>query len=168
MGTLMKGEKIREIGTHILALYYKKKYFEKYKLILDEIEELKKFLKDLTLREFYEEIGIEFTCTAADLDNHILRFFNHKTTPDLPIVYAIQMTGSLPLAFESQHWKRNWGKYYVHYEKSRREIDLIKDGVGCQFSDGGVLDNFPVRFLDNPKMRPKYFAHPRNKFSSSG
>ena len=54
---------------------------------------------ELTMRELYEVNGKEFTCTSVDTDSQILRFFNHKTTPDLPACRAIQMTGSFPVAF---------------------------------------------------------------------
>lgn len=53
----------------------------------------------MTMKQFYQLNQIEFTCTAVDIDNHILRFFNHKTTPNLPVVKAVQMTGSFPVAF---------------------------------------------------------------------
>jgi predicted acylesterase/phospholipase RssA len=55
------------------------------------------------------------------------------------------MSGSFPIAFLSLSWKKEWGKYYIHYEKSRREIDL----TGHKFTDGGLLANFPLKFLDN-------------------
>ena len=93
-----------------------------------------------------------------DIDSHVLRFFNHKTTPDLPVVKAVQMTGSFPVAFEALKWKKEWGKYYIHYERHRKEIDL----TGHQFTDGGMLANFPIKYLDNEEMRPMYFAHKPN------
>ena len=77
-------------------------------------------MEKITLKQLYEENHIQFTVTSIDLNSHILRFFNHKTTPDLPVCYAIQMSGSFPVAFEAQKWKKEWGKYYVHYEFSRR------------------------------------------------
>lgn len=55
------------------------------------------------------------------------------------------MTGSFPIAFEAQVWKPEWGKYYIHYEGVRREVDV----VGCRFTDGATLANFPVKYLDN-------------------
>ena len=67
------------------------------------------------------------------------------------------MSGSFPIAFESQKWEQEWGKYYIHYGKTRREIDLTNK----RFTDGGMLANFPLKYLDNERMRPKYFAHPR-------
>lgn len=90
-----------------------------------------------------------------DITNHILRFFNHKTTPDLPVVNAVQMTGSFPVAFKASYWKREWGKYYIYYENIRREVDL----EGCKFTDGGMLANFPIDYIDNNVMRPMYFSH---------
>ena len=65
------------------------------------------------------------------------------------------MTGSFPAAFLSLKWNKDWGKYYVHYDKTRREIDL----EGHHFTDGGLLANFPLKFLDNEKFREKYFSH---------
>jgi hypothetical protein len=43
--------------------------------------------------------GIEFTVTSVDMHDRILRFFNHKTTPYLPVCKAVQMTASYPIAF---------------------------------------------------------------------
>ena len=109
----------------------------------------------LTMAELYEVNGKEFTCTSVDTKAQILRFFNHKTTPDLPACIAIQMTGSFPVAFQAKKWKKEWGKYYVHFKSSRREIDI----TGHRFTDGGMLANFPVKYLNNEDMRPMYFSH---------
>lgn len=65
------------------------------------------------------------------------------------------MTGSFPVAFEAQSWQSAWGKYYIHYDYIRKEIDL----TGCKFTDGGTLANFPIKYLDNEDMRPMYFSH---------
>jgi hypothetical protein len=58
------------------------------------------------MQQYYKLTKIEFTCTSVDLDGKILRFFNHKTTPDLPVCRAVQMTGSFPVGFKAQHWKK--------------------------------------------------------------
>ena len=34
--------------------------------------------------------------------------------------------------------------------------------TGHQFTDGGMLANFPIKYLDNEEMRPMYFAHKPN------
>jgi hypothetical protein len=31
--------------------------------------------------------------------------------------------------------------------------------TGHNFTDGGLLANFPLKFLDNEKFREKYFSH---------
>ena len=33
---------------------------------------------------------------------------------------GVQMTSSFPVAFAAQKWKKEWGKYYVHYDNIRR------------------------------------------------
>lgn len=111
------------------------------------------------MKDFYEMTGVEFTVTSVDINSQILRFFNHKTTPDLPVHKAVIMTGSFPVAFEALKWRKEWGKYYIHYENWRREIDL----EGHQFTDGGMLANFPMMFFDNESMRPMYFTHKSNE-----
>lgn len=109
----------------------------------------------MTMKDLYEITGVEFTCTSVDITNHILRFFNHKTTPNLPVIKAVKMSSAYPIAFEPTYWDKNWGKYYIHYENIRREVDL----EGCKFTDGGMLANFPIDFIDNQEMRPMYFSH---------
>ena len=60
----------------------------------------------VTMKELYKKNHKEFTCTTVDLDDQIIRFLNHKTSPDLPVCYAVQMTGSFPVAFKTQKWKK--------------------------------------------------------------
>lgn len=58
----------------------------------------------MTAKEYYCLNGVQLTFTSVDLDNKVLRLFNHKTTPNLPICKAVQMTGSFPVAFKSCYW----------------------------------------------------------------
>ena len=57
------------------------------------------------MEQFYALTGVEFTVTGTDITSRILRFFNHKTTPSLPVYKAVILTGSFPVAFEAQKWK---------------------------------------------------------------
>ena len=107
------------------------------------------------MREYYILNPIELTCTSVDLDNKVLRLFNHKTTPDLPICKAIQMTGSFPVGFKAQRWKREWGYYHVHHKDKLTVIDI----TGHEFTDGGLLANFPIKYFDNKTIRQCYFSH---------
>lgn len=121
-------------------------------------EDLDFLTKRLTMKTFYDLCGVEFTVTSVDLNAQQLRFFNHKTTPLLPVSKAVLMSGSFPIAFESLAWRKEWGKYYIHYGIKRKEIDLTDH----KFTDGGMLANFPMIFLDNEEMRPMYFSHRPN------
>lgn len=171
LGSLMNGQSIINIAKEYLEIYWenfrkkenwedqKKKWSKKTRV---NFEDKVSWAENVTMKEFFEITDIEFTCTSVDVKNHILRFFNHKTTPDLPVKMAVLMTGSFPVAFESQKWKPEWGKYYVHYSNTRKEITL--DGIN--FTDGGMLANFPVKFLDNEKMRPMYFSFIKNDKTS--
>lgn len=76
---------------------------------------------EINMRQYYILTqGVEFTCTTVDLDDHILRFLNHKTTPYVPVCKAVQMTSAFPVAFKALKWEPQWGKYYIHYLAIRR------------------------------------------------
>lgn len=77
-------------------------------------------LSNLNFQELYDLTGIEYTATAVDITSYILRFFNQKTSPHLPVAKAVQMSGSFPVAFQSQVWLKEWGKYYIYYTYIRR------------------------------------------------
>ena len=53
----------------------------------------------LTMHDYYKFNNIELTCVVVDLDSKILRFFNHKTSPRLPVCRGVQMSGTFPGAF---------------------------------------------------------------------
>lgn len=84
----------------------------------------------------------------------MLRFFNQKTTPDLPVCRAVQMTGSFPVGFKAQRWKKEWGQYHVHLLEQKMTIDI----TGHEFTDGGLLANFPIKYMDNEEIRKCYFT----------
>ena len=54
-----------------------------------------------------------------DIEDKIIRFFNHKTTPNLPAYTAVSMSSSFPIVFEAQKWKKEWGYYYIHHHSRR-------------------------------------------------
>ena len=97
MASLMTGDVLKEIAIKFLERF--KENWNK-----DHDYNIKKYDwgESVTFKEFYEITGIEFTCTAVDLKNHTLRFFNHKTTPSMPVCCAVQITGSFPIAFKTQ------------------------------------------------------------------
>ena len=65
------------------------------------------------------------------------------------------MSGSFPGAFKAQKWDKKWGTYTIHYENYKAEIKL----TGHEFTDGGLLANFPLRYLDNKDKCQKYLSH---------
>lgn len=89
-----------------------------------EFKILREEVSTITMLEFYRMTKAEMSCTSVDLDNKVLRFFNHKTTPRLPVCKAVQMTGSFPVAFKAQRWKKEWGYYHVHHTDQKILIDI--------------------------------------------
>ena len=90
-----------------------------------------------------------------------MRFLNHKTSPDLPVVNSIQIAFAMPFLVKLPKWKRSWGKYYVHYRNRRKEIDL----TGHTFIDGSIIDSSPLIYLQNERLRQIFFARKPNAAS---
>jgi predicted acylesterase/phospholipase RssA len=87
---------------------------------------------DMTLAEFFAATGRELSLVAADTTDSRMLVLNHRTAPDLPVVYAARMSMSVPLLWQEVIWRPEWGKY--------RGRDL----TGHAIVDGGLLSNFPI------------------------
>jgi predicted acylesterase/phospholipase RssA len=86
----------------------------------------------MTLKELFEATGRELSLVAADTTDSRMLVLNHRTAPDLPVVYAARMSMSVPLLWQEVIWRPEWGKY--------RGRDLSGHAV----VDGGLLSNFPI------------------------
>ena len=59
------------------------------------------------------------TLIAADTTWQRMLLLNHRTAPQLPVVYAVRMSMSVPLLWEEVVWRSEWGPYYTWDPKSR-------------------------------------------------
>ena len=90
---------------------------------------------DMTLEEFYQKTGTDLTLLAADVTGNRLLVLNHRTAPDLPLVWAVRMSMSVPLLWQEVIWDPGWGTY--------RGTKLDGNAV----VDGGLLSNFPIELF---------------------
>lgn len=89
----------------------------------------------LTMSELFRRTGRHLTVMATDTTNGRSLVLNHITAPELPVVMAVRMSMSIPLFFNEVVWRREWGTY------------LGNAAEGVVVVDGGVLSNFPLRFI---------------------
>ena len=92
-------------------------------------------LADLTLFEFEQKTGRDFSVVASDLTGNEMLVLNHRTAPTLPTVWAVRMSMSFPFAWQEVIWKKEWGTYRGRNLENHRVID------------GGLLSNFPISFF---------------------
>jgi predicted acylesterase/phospholipase RssA len=78
------------------------------------------FSLDITLQEFYDEIGIELHVYSTNLDKMELIDISHKTHPTWKLVEAIYCSSALPMLFSP-------------YKKD-----------GLTYLDGAVMGNYPL------------------------
>jgi predicted acylesterase/phospholipase RssA len=90
---------------------------------------------NMSMAEMFAETGTELTLTGSDTTSGRLLIFNHRTAPDLPLVWAVRMSMSVPLLWQEVIWKEEWGLY---------RGDSITDHA---IVDGGLLSNFPIELL---------------------
>ena len=95
-----------------------------------------------TLKQFFAETGVEMTLVAADTTWSRMLLLNHRTAPDLPVVWAARMSMSVPLLWQEVEWQAAWGPYHIWNPTAERlEPNDITDHVVV---DGGLLSNFPI------------------------
>lgn len=97
----------------------------------------------MTFAEMHAATGVDLSLTASDTTNGRLRILNHRTTPNLPVVWGTRMSMSLPLLWQEVVWREEWGPYRGFAGDTPVEIPL----AGSVIVDGGLLSNFPIELL---------------------
>lgn len=93
-------------------------------------------LGSTTLAEFQvKRPESELTVVAADTTGRERLILNHRTAPDLPVVWAVRMSMSIPFLWQEVVWQRQWKLY--------RNRDIS----GHTIVDGGALSNFAIDLL---------------------
>ena len=92
-------------------------------------------LGEATFAEFHQRTGADFTAITADTTDGVMLQLNHRTAPDLPVVWGVRMSMSLPFIYQEVIWRADWGAF---------------DGAdisGHAMVDGGVASNLPIDLL---------------------
>jgi len=90
---------------------------------------------DLTLEQFAAATGSDLTVVAADTTAREMLILNARTAPQLPVIWAVRMSMSVPLVWQEVTWQAAWGPY--------RGVSL----AGHTVVDGGLLSNFPLELF---------------------
>jgi NTE family protein len=107
-----------------------------------EIDGRPRLLGASTLEQFFAATNVEMTLVAADTTWSRMLLLNHRTAPDLPVVWAARMSMSVPLLWQEVEWQAAWGPYHTWNPTAERlEPNDITDHVVV---DGGLLSNFPI------------------------
>ena len=89
----------------------------------------------MTLAQFYKSTKTDLSLVASDTTKGAMLVLNHRTAPDLPLVWAVRMSMSVPLLWQEVIWQNEWGQY--------RDREM----VGHAIVDGGLLSNFPIELF---------------------
>lgn len=89
----------------------------------------------MTLEQFYAANGKDVSFVAADTTGNQMVVLNHRTAPNLPLVWAVRMSMSLPLLWQEVVWQEDWGLYRG------------RPMTGHALVDGGMLSNFPIELF---------------------
>jgi NTE family protein len=93
---------------------------------------------EMTLSQFFAATRREISLVTSDTTGMHLLVLNHRTAPDLPVVWAVRMSMSIPLVWPEVEWQAEWGRY--------QNIDI----TGHKMVDGGILSNFPIELFVSP------------------
>ncbi|GAB4487048.1 MAG: patatin-like phospholipase family protein [Anaerolineales bacterium] len=89
----------------------------------------------LTLAEFSAATQKDLTVVASDTTAREMLVLNARTAPNLPVLWAVRMSMSVPLLWQEVVWQPGWGAYRG------------KSLAGHSVVDGGLLSNFPLELF---------------------
>lgn len=89
----------------------------------------------MTLEQFHEATGKDLSLVGSDTTMEMMLVLNHRTAPNLPVVWAVRMSMSIPLLWQEVVWQKEWGQY--------RGMEI----EGHTIVDGGLLSNFPIELF---------------------
>lgn len=97
----------------------------------------------MTFAEMHRATGIDLSLTASDTTLNALLILNHRTAPDLPVVWGTRMSMSFPLLWQEVVWREEWGNYHTLSRGRPVEVPM----AGHALVDGGLLSNFPIELF---------------------
>lgn len=102
---------------------------------LQEKLALRKIRIDTTLAEMNRTTGSDLSVVVSDTTGHKMLVLNHRTSPDVPVCWAVRMSMSIPFVWPEVIWRKEWGLYRG------------RDICGHAIVDGGALSNFPIKYI---------------------
>ncbi|HWB85776.1 MAG TPA: patatin-like phospholipase family protein [Bryobacteraceae bacterium] len=91
-----------------------------------------------TLSSAFAKTKVDLSVVSSDTTEMEMLVLNHRTAPDLPLVWAVRASMSIPFIWREVVWQESWGCY-----RGRPKAGHI-------LVDGGVLSNFPIRLIAAP------------------
>ncbi len=88
-----------------------------------------------TLATTFAATRVDLSVVASDTTDVEMLVLNHRTAPNVPTIWAVRMSMSIPFIWREVEWQAAWGTY-----RGRAK-------VGNTIVDGGVLSNFPIRLI---------------------
>lgn len=82
-----------------------------------------------TLEELYEMTNKVIIITVSNITKMKCEYYSYKTKPNLSCVDAVKLSCNLPLIFQRIKYQNNF------------------------ICDGGLMDNFPIKFIDDGKSK---------------
>lgn len=105
----------------------------------------------MTLAEFYAATQTDLSLVASNTSSNQLLVLNHRTAPNVPVVWAVRMSMSIPLVWNEVIWQAEWGSY------QGRNI------TGHAIVDGGLLSNFPIELFISDAPQVTRLMGPKGK-----
>ena len=105
----------------------------------------------MTLADFYAATQTDLSLVTSDTSANQLLVLNHRTAPNVPIVWAVRMSMSIPLVWNEVIWQAEWGNY------------LGRNITGHAIVDGGLLSNFPIELFISDAPQVTRLMGPKGK-----
>ena len=94
----------------------------------------------ITFKEAYERFGTYLVITVTDVNLGKTIYLSHENNPDMMIKRAVRRSSIMPLLFRADHEQMMTNIF--------KDDDVHQEMVRHYFTDGGLLNNYPIKELD--------------------
>jgi len=115
------------IVKNLIKLYKYSGYYCNFNIrtYVEQLINTKLGCKDITFKQLYDKTGNNLIITGTCIEKQCTEYFSKDTTPDMIVSLALQISTCIPF-------------FYIPVKYN-----------DYTYIDGGILDNFPISYLEN-------------------
>ncbi len=93
---------------------------------------------------------------GANISTGFEEVFSYETTPQMPIMAAVRISGSIPIFYQAIRAKKDLDGQFILNEDGSLKTDFPDNEPGVHvYGDGGIFNNYFISYFDNAGPNPE-------------